>query len=215
MSQVITFENFVPPARYDSIPWTDYAIEESDTTAEPDETTVWTEIDTGSLSPVDSDPANPVARSLTTELASDTMSLWYRIIFEDATGDVTLPTAPIQNNADIPTYATVHELARILKIRNPTTEQRAAMRRVLITATGEIDAEIDLASDADDLASWQLHLTNEVCLERATEHWRQMEAPFGLVGVGGDLGGVERVARDSWDRHAHKLAPLKNQWGLA
>jgi hypothetical protein len=209
MAQVITFENYVPTPRYDSIPWTEVDIEEGLT-----ETGSFTVIDNMPLSPVDSDPANPAARSFTTELADDAMDLWYRLVFRDASGDETVPTDAIQNTADINTYATVHELQRILKIRTPTTEQRAAMRRVLITATGEIDAEVDLAADATALAGWQLHLTNEVCLERAVEHWRQMESPFGLVGLGPEMP-AERVARDSWDRHAHKLAPLKNQWGLA
>lgn len=213
MTQVITFENFLPPPRYDSLPWTDYQIEESDLTTEPDIATVWTLIDSGTITPIDTDPTNPAARSFTTEVASDTVGLWYRLIFLDATGDDTLPTTPVQNLADIPTYASVHELARILKIRSPTTEQRAAMRRVLITATGEIDAEVDLAV-TEELASWQLSLAAEVCLERAVEHWRQMESPFGLIGLGPEVP-AERTARDSWDRHAHKLAPLKTQWGLA
>jgi hypothetical protein len=28
-------------------------------------------------------------------------------------------------------------------------------------------------------------------------------------------GGAERLARDTWERHALKLAPAKNQWGIA
>lgn len=111
-------------------------------------------------------------------------------------------------------YATTTELARVLKLRNLSAEQTAALQRVLDVATGEIDAEIDLADDADALAGWQLELTEEVCLERAVEHWRQMESPFGLIGLGPELP-AERTARDSWERHAHKLAPLKSQWGLA
>lgn len=208
MSQVITFEAYVPPPRYDGIAWTEVDIEEGAT-----ETGSFTVIDTQAISPVDSDPSNPVARSFTTENASDTMNLWYRLLFRDATGDETVPTDPIQNVGDINTYATVHDLARILKIRSPNVEQKAAMRRVLVTATGEIDAEIDLESTSE-LAGWQLLLAEEVCLERAVEHWRQQEAPFGLIGLEG-IGGVERTARDSWERHANKLAPLKEQWGLA
>ena len=87
------------------------------------------------------------------------------------------------------------------------------MERVLLVAAGEINAEIDLATD-DGLAGWQLSLAAEVNLERAVEHWRQQEAPFGLIGLGPELP-AERTARDSWDRHAHKLAPLKAQWGIA
>src|SRR5687767_11302226 len=115
----------------------------------------------------------------------------------------------------MPYPPTTTELARVLKIRTPSAEQLTALQRVIDVAEGEIDAEIDLADDATALAGWQLALCEEVALERAVEHWRQQESPFGLIGVGGDLGVTERTARDSWERHAHKLAPLKNQWGLA
>jgi hypothetical protein len=53
-----------------------------------------------------------------------------------------------------------------------------------------------------------------VNLERATEHWQQMQSPFAVLGLGGDAGAIT-VARDTWDRHAHKLAPLKAAWGIA
>jgi hypothetical protein len=108
------------------------------------------------------------------------------------------------------TYGTTDELARILKIRTPTADQTAAMERVLLTATGEIDSEI---SRVDDLAGWQVALVTEVCLERAVEHWQQEESPFGIIGMGEP--NLVYTARDSWDRHAHKLAPLKQGWGLA
>jgi hypothetical protein len=108
----------------------------------------------------------------------------------------------------------VTELARILKIRAPTVEQEAAMQRVLDVAAGEIDSEIDLSATATPLAGWQLALAEEVNLERAVEHWRQQESPFGLIGLGPELP-AERTAQDSWARHANKLAPLKDQYGLA
>ncbi len=119
----------------------------------------------------------------------------------------------MQNVTPITAYATVSELARILKIRSPTDEQTDAMERVLLSAAGEINSEIDLADDAG-LAGWQVALAAEVNLERAVEHWRQQESPFGLLALGPELG-AERTARDSWERHALKLAPLKGQWGLA
>lgn len=114
-------------------------------------------------------------------------------------------------------YADTDELARVLKIRNPTTEQEEALQSVLDAAAGEIDAEINLAEDADPLdEDWQLALLKTVNIDRAGEHWKQRESQFGLIGLGTEFGGgAERIARDSWDRHAHKLAPLKAQWGIA
>lgn len=115
-------------------------------------------------------------------------------------------------------YADTDELFRVLKVRGtPTSEQTAAAERCLEAAAGEIDSEIDLAADVT-LEPWQLELVTAVNLERAAEWWAQQEIHFGIV-LSGDTalgGGVgERIARDTWERHALKLAPLKNQWGLA
>ena len=211
MGQVISFSDYQPPPRYDSLPWTDVLVYEA--TAADAEDADWTLIDTIALSPTDADPTDPAYRSFTTENGTD-VELWYRVVFSDANGDTAAPTVPVQNvaSSDIP-YTTAGELARILKIRAPSTEQTAAMERVLLVAAGEINSEIDLAAD-EGLAGWQLSLAAEVNLERAVEHWRQQEAPFGLVGLGAELG-TGFVSRDSWERHALKLAPLKARWGIA
>ncbi len=111
-------------------------------------------------------------------------------------------------------YGTTAELARILKIRTPTAEQTLGLTRALTSATVEIDAEIDLADDATALTAAQLLLIEEVAIERGVEHWKQSESPFGLVGIGGEFGATH-TSRDSWDRHAHKLAPVKSRWGMA
>lgn len=206
MSQVITFENYRPPARFDLLPWTEAEIYEAATA-----TATGTLIDTITISPVDDDPSVPAYRDFTTEEASSTNGLWYYIVFRDGDGDASQPTDPVQNLRLA--YAAVDELARILKLSNPTDAQQVAMDRVLETAAGEINAEIGLEEDSS-LSGWQLQLCAEVNLERAVEHWRQMEAPFGIVGLGPELGSTF-TAKDSWDRHAHKLAPLKETWGLA
>lgn len=109
-------------------------------------------------------------------------------------------------------YATVDELARVLQIKNPTDAQTTALERVLLTAAGEINSEIDLA-DGDTLEGWQIALATEVNLERAVEHWRDEESSFGILGLG-DTGPIY-TARNSWERYAFKLAPLKDQWGIA
>jgi hypothetical protein len=209
MATVVTFVDYTPAPRFDGNPWTEVDIEEASSA-----TGTWAVLETIALSPLDSDPENPIARNFTTELGTAD-GLWYRLIFRDASGDESQATQPVQNAAAPGPYASTVELARILKLRTPTDAQEAAMRRVLEAAAGEINAEIDLDSDTN-LESWQIALAAEVNLERAVEHWRQQEAPFGLIGLGTEFGGgAERTARDSWERHALKLAPLKDQWGLA
>jgi hypothetical protein len=177
---------------------------------------VITFVDYTPLSPVDADPTEPATRSFTTELASDEFDLWYRLLFIDSSGDEQQPTAAVQNTAPTQHYGTVAELARILKLRNVSDEQEIALRRVLAAASAEIDAEIDLA-DGESLTSGHVAIANVVCLERAAEHWAQQEIQFGLVFTGDAAlgGGAERIANNTWERHAAKLAPLKSQWGFA
>lgn len=207
MAQVITFERYVPVPRYDSIPWNRVRIEESLT-----ETGTYTAIETKNLSPLDADPSDPQARDFTTELAGDG-ERWYRIVFLDASGDESAPTDPVQNTDVIDAYVSINELARILKIRTPSVDQRYAMGRVLLAAAGEINSEIDLAA-TDDLAGWQLELAAQVNLERASELWKLQEVQFGILELAGDFGAT-RIGRDTWAKHAITLAPLKRQWGFA
>lgn len=144
----------------------------------------------------------------------------YTLLYDDdggtaAVGHVALEELWITSTIGSPfvgtTYATELELFRLLKINSPTSEQTAAATRVLTAATGEIDAEVD-RDVADPIAGWEISLAEEVCLERAVEMWR--DAPFGIVDIGGDLGGIH-TSKNSWERYAFKLAPLKRQWGLA
>lgn len=210
MGVAVSFQGYVPPARFDAISWTDAQIEEA---AAEDGT--FAVIDTVSLGVVDPDPADPSPRSFTTVLGTAD-DQWYRVVFVDAAFTTSEPTQPVQNSfstiVDAEPYATVDELARILKIRTPSTEQTTAMERVLAAAAGEINSEIERVNS--DLSGWQLSLAQEVNLERAVEHWQQEEAPFGIVGLGALTGGIH-TATDSWNRHAAKLAPLKASWGLA
>jgi hypothetical protein len=110
-------------------------------------------------------------------------------------------------------YADATELARILKIRTPTSDQTAAMERVLDAATKEIDSEINLSAD-DVLDAEQTAIAEDVCLRRAAELWMLQEVPLGIAGIGSEMGATH-LARNSWDKYAYDLAPLKAQWGLA
>lgn len=202
MTQVLSFEDYRPSPRFDGKTWTQVQIEEGDTLTGP-----WAVIDTITISPVDADPTNPAVRSFTTENASDDDGLWYRLVFLDADGDALQPTFPVQNSAGRPPYATVEELATLLRVK--VGDRRAALQRVLEAAALEIDAELGRTEPFDSPPA----LVAEVNLERAVEHWQQSQSPFAVLGLGGEQ--PITVARDTWDRHAHKLAPLKTSWGLA
>jgi hypothetical protein len=120
-------------------------------------------------------------------------------------------------------YTTVDELARVLRLRSPSASQGTAMQRVIDTAAGEINRFIGTswASAAD--ACWPdspgtpdplaAALVVEVNLERAVEHWQQQESPFGIIGLGEQVPTV--TAKDTFERHANKLAPLQRSWGIA
>lgn len=108
-------------------------------------------------------------------------------------------------------YTSTEELARLLKVDATTYDEQ--LTEVLNAAAGEIDSE--LGRDEDDALEedWQLALAAQVQLERAMEHWKQRQVSFGILGL--DAEGPVRLARDTWERHAHKLAPLKHSWGVA
>jgi len=209
LAEVVTFANYRPPPRYDGLPWTQVRIEEAPTPLD-----AFYELETQPLTPVDTDPTQPAYRAFTTELGT-ALGYWYQILFVDATGDVSQPTLPVQNVAssgepEVTAYATADELMRILKLRNPSSDQLAAGDRIVLLSSGEIDSEI---GRTDPLPAWGMALATEVCLERSVEHWQQEEAPFGVIGLGEPM--PVEMKSDTWIRHAHKLAPLKQTWGLS
>lgn len=108
-------------------------------------------------------------------------------------------------------YTDTAELARVLRLRSPTEAQGTAMQRVLDAAAAEIDAEIGTSYIGGTTVGTPALLV-EVNLERAVEHWQQQESAFGIIGMAEQI--PTMTARDSWDRHAHKLAPLKQTWGI-
>jgi hypothetical protein len=91
VSQVVSFVDYVPAARFDLQPWVTARIEEAAVASGP-----WTAIDTIALTPADADPAHPQSRNLTTANASDTVGLWYRIVWLDA-ALAQSATAAVQN----------------------------------------------------------------------------------------------------------------------
>jgi hypothetical protein len=208
VAEVVSFVGYQPPQRFDAIPWTEVRIEEASA-----EGGTYTLIDTVALTPVDPDPADPAYRSFTTELGT-AIDYWYRVLFADATGDVSQPTTPIQNSMAVTsptpgTYGTVEELFRRLKIRTATAEQTDAADRILVAASGEVNAKMGRSTG---LAAWELALATEVTLERGAELWNESEVPFGAIGLDNPSGPVF-VSRHS--RALGKLGPLAESWGVS
>jgi len=110
-------------------------------------------------------------------------------------------------------YATVEELQFHLNITSPTAVQTDGMERVLDAAAEEIDWELGYTAEAP-APTPPPPLVVEVNLERAVEHWRQSFSPFGVIAGGAENEPIV-AARDTWYRHARKLAPLKTAWGVA
>jgi hypothetical protein len=209
MSEVVSFADYRPPARFDGQPWTQAQIDEA-----PAATGPWTTIDTITFSVPDVDPSDPQEQSFTTPNGT-APDQWYQVTFLDDSGGIAIPTTPVQNSSTQPSaYASTDELFRVLKVRTPSPDQIDAAEADLNTATLEINAEIDRASDADPLTGPELDLVRGVCIDRAADLWRHRES---LPGVTGGLDDIvsSTPGRYSWERYAQRLAPLKAQWGLA
>jgi hypothetical protein len=131
---IVSFGDYVPAARYDGLPWTEARIEEGLT-----ETGPWVLIDTIALSPVDTDPSNPIPRSFTTENAT-IQNGWYKITFADASGD-TSPTDPIFNAPPSEWRPTVRQVATHLLAR--TVNQYGVRQGTFTTDTTPTAAECD------------------------------------------------------------------------
>lgn len=109
-------------------------------------------------------------------------------------------------------YGTATELARILLLSSPSAAQTTALQRVLDAATIEIDSYLGRAEPFPPDAIPEL--VTQVAYERAAEHWKTEQSPFGIVATGGESPPAV-AARNAWTRHARTLLPLKESWGIA
>lgn len=108
-------------------------------------------------------------------------------------------------------YATADEFLRRLGV-SPTPEQTVQAQGCLDAASQEIDSHLgwDVTTPPTPTAEQQA-LLEIVNIDRASEHWRN--TPFGALPQGPELPPV-LTARDSWYRHARKLASLESEWGV-
>jgi len=148
----------------------------------------------------------------------------YQLIFNDdgttyapdhiSTRAVTVTSSAPDGDFDGTTFVTAAELLAILNVRGTASDaQNAKADRVLTAAAGEILRELDL-SDTQELDGYGVALCAQVNLIRAAELWKEEETQFGILGINSELGPTF-IARDTWEKHAIKLATLKGQWGLA
>lgn len=107
-------------------------------------------------------------------------------------------------------YATPEQLAAVLKV-NATT-RADDLDRVLNAAALEIDTEIGRTLGFSD-SEQELALAESVNLDRAQDLWELEQVPAGIFGLDSETPLI--VPRNSWERHAQRLAPLKTSWGLA
>jgi hypothetical protein len=106
-------------------------------------------------------------------------------------------------------YATVDELAAKLRI-SVTAGNTAALQACLDAAAAEIDHSIDAAAatpiDPSD------PLANQVNLLRGVEWWKSNDAAWNVLA---DTSGAGmRLPKNTFNRHAATLLPLKQQWGI-
>lgn len=112
-------------------------------------------------------------------------------------------------------YATLEQFYfRVKPTGTPTAEYDAAAQQALDAASEAITTYLgwDELETPPVPTSDQEALLAIVNLDVAQEFFR---APlFGAVSQGAELAPVI-VARDSFERHRRKLAPLKTSWGIA
>lgn len=207
MTEIVSFNNYRPPARFDDVPWLQAQIDEAGTFTGP-----WTTIDTVTFDVPDTDPSDPQERSFTTPNGT-APDLWYTVTFLDGSGGRSIPTNPVQNTTGGAPYATTDELFRVLKVRTPSADQIVAAQGDLDTATIEINAEIDLADDHAPLTSDELELCRGVCIDRAADLWRHRESAPGILGIV-DEGVPTQPSRYSFARYTARLSVLKDRWGV-
>lgn len=170
---IVSFTDYVPTPRYDSLPWTVMQVEESVSADGP-----WTLIDTVNLAPLDADPSQPQARSFTTHNAQIANG-WYRISFKDAAGTTTYAD-PVQNvpSAEQPWLPTVRDVG--LKLLSRTTDQYGNKLGTFTSTTEPTEADVlgiirqaalDVADDVGDDIPEGLHddAANLVALKAAIQ----------------------------------------------
>src|SRR4051812_48127601 len=134
---VVSLAGNVPPVRYDSVAWTKAKLEEATT-----ETGSYSLIETFTLSPVDSDPTNPAARNFTSAKATASTN-WYRISFEDASGNLAL-TSPVFNSAQgSASLCGIADVRALLQSSSADTGQNALIEHMIPQASEAVSKDCE------------------------------------------------------------------------
>jgi hypothetical protein len=105
MAIVISFNDFIPSARFDNLPWTQVRIQES---LDYGQTDPWVTIDTQALNPLDQDPSRPMIRSFTT-MNGTLETGTYLLTFLDAAGNQD-PCDPVINGISSELLASLNDI---------------------------------------------------------------------------------------------------------
>jgi hypothetical protein len=150
MGILVSFYDYVPPNRYDGIPFTHVLIDEADNELGP-----FTHIDDITLDHPDPDPSNPEPRNFSTENATLNPGVgWYRISWKSDDG-VVVQTDPLFN-AKSGTYELLASLDDINAQLDGDIIQATPnnTRLIQVSVARVVRAYLSRVIDAPTLASW-------------------------------------------------------------
>jgi hypothetical protein len=156
VAYVVSLTGYTPVPRYDATPWTEARIEESTVSASGP----WSTLDTQTLSPVDADPADPIARNFTVSTATPTG--WYRVVWIDAGGDISESPAFYADQSSYQASGVqFSDLVSRLRVMSPMTEPEAKARLNQVHKRMVVDAEaltqsIPIAETVADQSVYEL-----------------------------------------------------------
>jgi hypothetical protein len=167
---VISLTGYKPSARHDGKIWTEARIEGATS-----EAGTYAELETVTLSPVDTDPTAPLERSFTTELVTN--QTWVRVVFVDDDGDEesTLPVALTPT-----TFATRSDVALRLG-RDLTADEEGQVDYLLQAATDLIAAIVGKPNTYTPVPPFVRRMTAEVAC-------RGLSVPVGATQTREQLG---------------------------
>ena len=129
---VISLTEYKPLPRFDGKAWQKAKVQGAKASSGP-----WTLIEEFSLSPVDSDPTKPAARSFTTEKATAEQT-YVRVVFVDADGDEQATDATALSGATSSDLTTVSAVRAFLQKKADDTTQDAIIASLITRASAAI-----------------------------------------------------------------------------